>query len=631
MNDTLTCDLFHFLAPVWNRRYVDRFLQLGLPSLLSANNVGSVPAEKSLFHIFTTRMDYPAFQECRSFGRLKELVPVQVDFIDDFVANAKSNTYQRMSQAYEQGLTQSMHRDAAFFFLTADAVWSDGCVARSVEHLRRGKRAVMTAGLQMWDLFAGKRLHRYYDRDRQAISISPRQLIEVFLENPHPMHLAMFGETTNPIMSNYYWSLNRRAFVAHCFHLHPMVVRPRRRIPSAVHPTMDLGYVQRTVDFDDVHIVSDSDEMCVAGLSARHQYAWRKPTTVPLDTVTGWIRANCNSFHREYVKTCIYFHADDVPSDAGPVVEHAGKVINRFMAKIQEEEACLVSRLSRTLCWVAGGVTQKTFNRVVRWVKSLLRPSARLVHRALTSRVQARLEDLQRQIDELRAATMGAQVVPTAPGLPGEVRTIGDYTKVYRKIVDHLRDANIQGEVVEFGAGNGVRARLLAEAIHDTRLDVRIYVIDDYTRYGNTILADPEAWRGNDLRERIANSLCQVIPAGNVCVADCPLTDPLSPLKDVEKIACLQINGGSGASALNTLRLLAERDLIQEGCVIYFDAFNAPGERTGFEGRTVLQGFLNDNPRWNASPFVSSGWSDQAFFLSTRMVALERLELSEAS
>lgn len=588
------CERFHLLAPVWNPRYVELFGSTALPSMLSAGNLGAMPRDRTLFHIFTKKSDVQMLESFSSYQRLKQMVDVRIDFIDDIDMHCH---YLAMSRCYEIGLEHSADRETAFFFLTADSVWSDGAFRRCLEVADQGKRALMVAGMMVWDLFSAECVRRYYDDETGVLTVPPRGLVELLLDYPHPRMLSLFRETANPVMAHFLWRLSKRSFLARCFHLHPLMVWPVLKNAKALYPTMDLGYVQEVCpDFSTVHIVTDSDEMCVVGSTSRDQYALTYPDHVSIDETAQWVRATCNDHQQRYATYRIFFHSDgNIPTES-PCVARSDSLIQSVLDRVHSITDAVP---------VCPSLPKRLYRYVRRRLahfsslKPMLKRWIRRPYVWLHKPIYARMECLQA---ELRRIEGRINAEPRLTRATGETA----YLAMYSHILDHLQRHGITGDMVEFGVGDGVRARLLAEAIFRTRFTTRLVVADTFSRPQDL------AEEGLEAKERLLDSLRLIIPESHVCVRDFDLGDPMATLKDVDKLSFVQIDSPSWNSVVEILQSLSAHDLLQDQTIVYLDQCYPLLDNRPVDQRPLFY------ESWQLTEFFRCGDHGHAFVLQGR-------------
>lgn len=335
---------FHCITPVWGAKYVARFVDMALPSLLAAGNLPSLPAGKCFYQVFTRSVDVPALLAAPSFRRLKELVSVSIELIDDVPLE---NPLLAMTLCHRRALQGATEADAAYMFLLPDHVWSDGSFVKMQQLLESGKRAVMVAGIRVRAETAEPRFRREFVRGPdQSLSIAPRSLVELMLSCFHPHTTAQLADADgNLAVSRYYWDVNGHGMIARCCDLLPMVVWPAvTNAPIAT--VLDHEYVRLSCPvYTDLHVVTDSDEICAIEVSDSLHRSLNEISFRIIDTrdVVLWMNEWTNSYHRAYFQTAILFHAKDIggcsrafASEWSPILEQSNELVRKLMAAFHE-------------------------------------------------------------------------------------------------------------------------------------------------------------------------------------------------------------------------------------------------------------------------------------------------------
>ena len=87
---------------VWDRRYIENFINICLPSSLAEDNLGNLTNNKySLFLLYARDEDIPLFEETAQFKKLKRIIPVEIvplypqQFKNKYavLSNARSDLY----------------------------------------------------------------------------------------------------------------------------------------------------------------------------------------------------------------------------------------------------------------------------------------------------------------------------------------------------------------------------------------------------------------------------------------------------------------------------------------------------------------------------------------------------------
>jgi len=129
---------------------------------------------------------------------------------------------------------------AALIVMSPDTLWADGTFATVRQHAEAGKRAIMMhAPRSMRDDVLGKLPLRHAGEPMQ---LSNRLLVQLALDNLHPYSKSLFwnSDDYNRWPSQLYWRIGKRTMLARCFHLHPLMIYPRRKD----------RFLSRTIDSD---------------------------------------------------------------------------------------------------------------------------------------------------------------------------------------------------------------------------------------------------------------------------------------------------------------------------------------------------------------------------------------------
>lgn len=329
------CPLY-FLTPVWGADYIDLFIDAVIPSQLAPGNLPAIKSDcGSRYLIFTTKEDSEVLRAAAAFRRLSAILPVDVVLID---LSSKA-PHDIMSDCYRQGIAAAEAAGAAAVFLTPDLIHADGNFAAIQRWLQDGYDAVFTTGIRTEKRGVVRALNPAFVGADGAIVVQPRELVRIGLDNLHLNGRASFFTEGDEdlIPANLYWPAGSAGFVARCFHLHPIVVRPQ--CPNVVFQgTVDDDYVAVAVpDLSNDYVVKDSDEFMMIELSDAKRTIptqWRKGSVAH---VAEWAEQFANDRHRRLFSVPIRIHAglDDeavlteAEADAARVAEAVQQMLSR--------------------------------------------------------------------------------------------------------------------------------------------------------------------------------------------------------------------------------------------------------------------------------------------------------------
>lgn len=231
--------------------------------LMTPGNLGAIKDRPSdQFVIVTTWEDHVAISKSAAFSKLTKIMRVEFILVDGIVDI--SSSHQAMSECYAMAMCrQEVIRGKTYFlFLTPDSFWPEGTFQRLTELVDRGVKVVMACGLRVNSEAISTILRERIARFPDNPAIPHGELIRLALANLHQLSSAhnILGRDTflNTWPSHIYW-LNRydSQLVAHCFHLHPLLVLSPK-FETAIGTTIDgefldnLGY-----SLDCFHVIQD--------------------------------------------------------------------------------------------------------------------------------------------------------------------------------------------------------------------------------------------------------------------------------------------------------------------------------------------------------------------------------------
>lgn len=308
----------YFITPVWGSAYVRTYLDLVLPSQLSPNNLPARPEDQSRYLICTTADDAETIKKHPLYNRLQGIIPVDFFIIEgDIVV-----PHDTMSDCYRRGILAAARIDAASAFLTPDLVQADGNFKSIWRWVNEGKSVVFVTGIRTKKHGVTVDLKRSFLAPDGTIIIQPRDLVRVGLENLHANGRAsFFSEGEGPLIpANLYWRAGNGGFVARCFHLHPIVVRPQQN-NVVFRGTVDDDFVEVACpDATNDYVVSDSDEFMMIEVSDTARLILTTCRKRSVADVIGWAEQFANRRHRQLFATATMIH--DEASDPA-VWKHA--------------------------------------------------------------------------------------------------------------------------------------------------------------------------------------------------------------------------------------------------------------------------------------------------------------------
>jgi hypothetical protein len=298
---------FHFLTPVWGEAYTRLYVDVVIPAQLAEGNLGAFRhAPNSRYVIYTTPSDAERIRSSPVFDELNSCVPVSFEWI-----TGDSNVvHDKMSTCYRAGIQAANDAKAGVVFLTPDIVFANGSFAALKRLASNGHSVIYVPAIRT--LKEDVKLTLSSCRTGgHAISIHPRQLMRVALDNLHPLADLSWWDRgdTDLLPANLYWPVGSEGILGRCFHLHPIFVRPQRK-DAIFFGTVDDDFCSAACpDSSSDYVVTDSDEFLSIELSDLAHFFGTTFKKGSIKDAASWAEQFANSRHRMLFDRVIRMHA----------------------------------------------------------------------------------------------------------------------------------------------------------------------------------------------------------------------------------------------------------------------------------------------------------------------------------
>ena len=336
--------LFHLILLVWGDEYTKLFTDIGLPALLSDGNIPALARSfPTVFKIYTRPQDVPSIMASAAYRRLAPLVETQ--FLD-FDPTRSGDKYAAMTACHRLALQEAAEKHAAVVFLAPDTIWADGSLATVARAAMAGKRAVMQGGLRVMRDTALPALSRFYVEGATGVaSVPPRALVRVALDHMSADFAAWFWDSPdfsrNP--ANVYWRVADEGLIARCFHLHPLMLFPERKVADFISTLDDDLALLAIPRYESIHVVEDSDEIFHIDLfdgDARAGLNVLASGPTP-HYLAEWALQCANLHHRRFVHHRLRWHTGPVTAAWKNVEAASDRVVGHVTLRLRLREIAL--------------------------------------------------------------------------------------------------------------------------------------------------------------------------------------------------------------------------------------------------------------------------------------------------
>ena len=352
---------FYLTVAVWGRDFTDLFIDICLPSLLAPGNIPALAhRDGSRFFIFTTEEDAKRLVESAAYECLIAHIKVDIEIINETI----EDNHLTMSNCHRELMNLADRDGAAAVFLSPDNIWGNGVFAVLDRKFRAGKRVIFMIGIRLnRDDFMPVAIERFRSPDGRVLDVDSRALCALGLKHLHwttKEHFWRAGTGTGLLPTGLLWEVQGEGLHARFFHLHPLLVYPRKKF-ARFHSSIDDDLVLAACpDAADHYVVTDSDEMLVLELSSPiHRIAgpYRKES---IEDVAAWALVGANANHRQLVQHPIRLHWRDIdPARWDPVGREADQVVDEALRLIANKLARVLMIVTHVDDWIK----QQIFSR----------------------------------------------------------------------------------------------------------------------------------------------------------------------------------------------------------------------------------------------------------------------------
>lgn len=332
------CNGFHFINVVWGEAYTSLFLDVCLPSQLSAGNLQALHnVEGVVYKIYTTAKDAEIITKHPGYLALSKMVKPEIKVFELSNNYLKANKHTAMNYCHHHAIIEANKDNCALIFLSPDTIWGDGSFKNLIELAKEGKRTVMIGAYRTVIETIVPDFMRLYNPDNSiAVSVSSRELVRLFLKHIHLTTKALFWEGTGSSTiwpSVIMWPVGNEGILAKHFHIHPLMVNPLRKdvLPS---PTIDGKYISLVCpNAEDVYVVQDTDEIFACELSNANIFLEHilPSRSTDIAKIAEWMKYATDDFHRYCFKNyTLKIHAHNL----SPIWEKVEAEANEIAKKI---------------------------------------------------------------------------------------------------------------------------------------------------------------------------------------------------------------------------------------------------------------------------------------------------------
>lgn len=328
--------LVHIIIAVWGKNYIESMRDYALPTLLYANNLGSVAGRhRCVLVLYCTKVEEAEIRQIPALALIHKLCEVDIVHIDP---ESAPNKYVAMARAHHHAAVRARELAAKVIFYCPDGVMANGSLERAIFLAEQGKRAVMVAGPRISEGEAGRHLKPLI---RIENPVSPRDMLKAVFPIIHPEMFRYFwdSEDFSSFPAICCWPVESDGFLMRAFHLHTFMVDFSRIGPLDVlqTDTVDGDFIAQAVGiWSDIHIEQDTDNLGLYTLASDDAF-YSAPTRAASSIRalrSAAYASNVNAFHRYLFCHAIKIHIRDIDERWFKLEEETGLLLHLALQPI---------------------------------------------------------------------------------------------------------------------------------------------------------------------------------------------------------------------------------------------------------------------------------------------------------
>lgn len=332
-----------FLLPVWGERYIQRFAELSLPSLLAPGNLPSLAAQCDCEIVLLTTADAMAiFEKQPAFAHLKAIAPIRIVPIDDLIVNEYSGV--TLSLVYFRGVHDAGDDmvNIYFVFLNSDIILSDGSLGSVGRRIVNGEHCILANSVRAVSEDVEAPLRAMVDPGTHRLIGASRKLVGMALAALHPTTIAKIVNDDlchSMHVNQFYWRVDRNTLLSRHFLNFMICIRPER-VVTVIRGFCDYFFVPEMVPSGKATALEDSDEFFALEIQLKRSEAdFLKLGKPSPDEVAASLARWTTSVHRRDAQNhTLVFHAEELPSNMVQVEAEADAYIKDLVSRLPEPQ-----------------------------------------------------------------------------------------------------------------------------------------------------------------------------------------------------------------------------------------------------------------------------------------------------
>ena len=322
------------LLPVWGQRYLRRFFEFSLPTLIAPGTVPALAAALPCTFVFlTSAQDAELIAEHPGYRHLGTICRTEIVPIDDLITGDNHST--TITLAYERAMRAAPSiTETCFLFLISDYLVADGALRHALARIAAGASGVLAGNFQVTEEDAAPELHATFGGRDVALSLAPRALVAWAMRHLHPVTAANTVDfpLSHSLHSNrLFWRVDADTLIGRFYLMHMIAIRPETD-DFVIGASCDYAFIPELCPSGNVAVLTDSDDYLVVELQPRaHERAFLRIGPHDVAALAASLSEWTTARHRANARHTVLFHAAAPPPALPAVAQEA----ERFIASVE--------------------------------------------------------------------------------------------------------------------------------------------------------------------------------------------------------------------------------------------------------------------------------------------------------
>lgn len=285
---------------VWGHKYIQTFLEYSLPAQFSKGNLAHLTTKPN-YIIYTNKEGKALIESSEIFKKLENSCHVIFRIISHRPDTCPFDT---LLKSHIDAIKQANEIKSPIVFLSPDSIVSAGTFTYCEKAIKEKIRLIAICSARM-SLEKYSSIVRKKTKHKEVVTWSPQELAVTTVQNLHYRGkcLVMENDEISAHPSQMYWKLDDNNLLARAYHLHPLLIWPRKH---NVYPKISADgkhFLEKICpNFSEWRVVKDCSEFSLFEISSDQQF--QDDFKQPRDTFwfSQWLKLNVSKGHEYFFK-----------------------------------------------------------------------------------------------------------------------------------------------------------------------------------------------------------------------------------------------------------------------------------------------------------------------------------------